>query len=81
MAIPVDAAERERLFDVVCARMRESISARSAIAPGEPRAGFVPVAVAFRDADGVIDFDLWQLPAAGWDPVRFATELENGRPS
>jgi hypothetical protein len=74
-----DAAEQERLFDLACARLREGLTRRSAIAAGEARSGLVPVAVAIRDSNGEIDFDLWEVPASGWDPVRFADELENRR--
>jgi hypothetical protein len=37
------------------------------------------VATGTRDLDGGIDFDLWELPAAGWDPARFVIELQIGR--
>jgi hypothetical protein len=74
----IEPAQQERLLDLACARLREGSTSHLAMAAGEAGNGLVPVAIAIRDSSGAIDLEVWEVPAAGWNPTRFADELENG---
>ncbi len=72
-------SEGELLLDRVTEMVRGIGSDELAVASGISRDGMILVATGTRDLDGGIDFDLWELPAAGWDPARFVIEFQIGR--
>ena len=76
---PFDSAESERLLDKASAMLRERLTEHSAVAAGRERAdGLILIAIAIRDTTGVIDLELWKVPAAGFDLANFVDQLENG---
>jgi hypothetical protein len=76
---PEKKANQDQRIEHAIGMLRESPTRRKAFVAGEECDGVIPVTLAsWLSADRVVIWE-WGFTAACWDPVRFQSELNQGR--